>query len=140
MLTFKRLACVFLAVCTAVLLSACHPKVEPASDMDKELSCSQLKEEIQRVKDVRAKIEKKRGFSPRNVGLGLIFWPGIVINEVTGDTAETEAKEKLVALQNIYAKKSCSKHELAAAEKKTEVKEDQDKLAKAKENKNKRKG
>lgn len=116
MLINKKTGSICMALVAIMLLTACHPKVAPSSDMDKQLSCAELQQEIQRVQDVKAKIDKSRGFSMRNVGLGLFFWPGVIINEVTGETAENEANAKLVALQNIYAKKQCSRESVDLAQ------------------------
>lgn len=120
----RKINIVLAVVISLMALTACHPKVEPVSSMDRELSCAALSSEIQNVRDVRARIEKKRGFSGRNVGLGLIFWPGIVINEVTGSDAESDANARLASLQNIYADKKCSLEKAAetAANEKTEAK------------------
>lgn len=97
-------------VCLSALvaLTACHPSVTPVSKMDNQLSCADLSKEIKDVEAIKAKIESKRGFSARNVGLGLVFWPGVIVNEVTGNKAENEANLRLAALKNIYADKKCS--------------------------------
>lgn len=113
----KKALSLALALISIISLVACHPKVEPGTDMDRKLNCAQLQHEIQHVQDVRAKIIKARGLSVRNVGLMLIFWPGIVLNEITGESAETAANNKLVYLKNIYANQ-CSKEcaEIAEAD------------------------
>ena len=108
MLNIRKLGTLSLALITLISLTACHPKVAPSSDMDKQLSCNELSKEIEEVKTVKANIDRTRGLSFRNAGLALIFWPGIIINEITGENAEQEANAKLVSLQNIYAKKQCS--------------------------------
>lgn len=108
-------------ICAVLSITACHQKVQPVSDADKQLSCSELKSEIQRVQEVKAKISKSRGFSGRNVGLALVFWPGIIINEMSGDSAEDAANNRLVQLENVYAKNHCSKEDCADLAK-TEVK------------------
>ncbi len=96
------------ALTALVAITACHPSVTPVSKMDQELSCSVLSAEIKDVECIKAKIEANRGFSGRNVGLALLFWPGVVINEITGSTAEFEANTRLVALKNLYFEKNCS--------------------------------
>lgn len=89
-------------------VTACHQRVEPVSSFDKELSCSELREEIKRTEGVKSNIASNRGISGRNA-IGLLFWPSIVINEVTGESAEKEATTRLAELKNIYAAKQCSK-------------------------------
>lgn len=108
MLLNKKHISIVVALIAVLTLTACHPRVAPVSMMDKELSCSALHAEIKEVEDIKAKIEANRGFSGRNVALALFFWPGIVINEVTGSTAESEANSRLVALKNLYFENNCS--------------------------------
>ena len=108
MLNIRKLGSISLALITLISLTACHPRVAPSSDMDKQLNCAELSREIDQVKTAKNNIDKTRGLSLRNAGLALIFWPGIIINEITGESAEQEANAKLVALQNIYAKKQCA--------------------------------
>lgn len=97
-------------ICTLLLLmstlTGCHQRVEPVSGMDRQLSCSELKKEIKNVEDVKKTIASNRGISVRNF-FGLLFWPSILVNEVTGEVAEKEAVTRLVELKNIYASKQC---------------------------------
>jgi len=119
MLVNKKNLYVGIALTALFALTACHPTVTPVSKMDQELSCAALSSEIKDVENIRSKIEANRGFSGRNVGLAILFWPGVVINEVTGSTAESEANTRLVALKNLYFEKNCSTQlnkELAKAE------------------------
>lgn len=88
-------------------LTACHPNVQPTTNFDKHLSCARLEDEIKHCNEIKEKIDNKRGFSARNVGLALVFWPGVIINEYSGQTAEDKANYRLVALQNIYEEKQC---------------------------------
>lgn len=108
MLVKKKNIYVGIALAALFTLTACHPKVTPVSKMDNELSCAALSTEIKDVESIRAKIEANRGFSGRNVGLAILFWPGVIINEVTGSVAESEANTRLTALKNLYHDKNCS--------------------------------
>lgn len=104
----KKIACSSVLFMSALSLTACHQRVEPVSEMDKQLSCSKLKEEIKSAENAKNKIASNRGISGRNA-LGLLFWPSIVVNEVTGESAEKEATTRLTELKNIYVAKQCSK-------------------------------
>ncbi len=106
----KKIGFGCVALTTILAITACHQRVEPVSDMDKQLSCVELKQEIKRVEEVKNKIAGNRGVSGRNA-LGLLFWPSIVVNEVTGESAEKEAVSRLVELKNIYASKQCAKED-----------------------------
>ena len=84
--------------------------------MDKDLSCTALCSEIVEAQKAKEKIASKRGFSARNVVSGIFFWPAIVVNEVTGSSAETDANNRITSLKNIYASKQCSRQALIDAE------------------------
>lgn len=104
----KKMAMSGIAIATILSLTACHQRVEPVSGMERNMSCAELKSEIKRVEGIKETIASNRGVSGRNA-LGLLFWPSIVINEATGESAEKEATNRLVELKNIYAHKQCSK-------------------------------
>jgi len=108
MFCYKKVNVALTVAISVMALTACHPKAQPVSLMDRELSCAALRHEIQQVKDMQVQIDRKTGFSGRNVGMALLFWPGIVINEVTASDAESLANHRLAGLQNIYAEKKCS--------------------------------
>lgn len=103
------------SLCAVLTLTACHPRVAPPSAMDTKLSCAQLQTEIKNVEETKQQIARSRGFSGRNVGLALIFWPGVIVNEITGSDAERDANAKLASLQNIYATQCTLEEENKAA-------------------------
>lgn len=108
----KKAVCVVLAVCS-LAMTGCHKRVENVSAFEQEMNCAQLRDEIRKAEDVRSEIKSNRGISGRNV-LGLLFfWPGIVINEVTGESAEKEANSRISALKDIYGTKQCSREDVA---------------------------
>ena len=53
-------------------------------------------------------IDEKTGFSGRNVGMALLFWPGIIVNEMNADDAEDRIRDRKNRLVQIYSDKSCS--------------------------------
>ncbi len=104
-----------LSVCS-ILLVGCHPKVQPVQDTDSSLTCAQLKSEIEKTEQIKKQIQDKRGFSGRNVGLGLLFWPGVIVNEATGHDAEADANARIAQLRKLYDGKQCSKSSCTLAE------------------------
>ena len=90
---------------TVALLSgsACtHQKVRISQASDTQLSCAALRNELARVEQSRAEIDSKTGFSDRNVGMALVFWPGVIVNESQAASAEAAAVARLDRLNQLY--------------------------------------
>lgn len=107
----KKIVCVALAVCS-LAMTGCHKRVERVSTFEQEMTCAQLRDEIRKAEDVRGEIEGNRGVCGRNA-LGLLFWPSIVVNEVTGESASKEVNNRISALKDIYGTKHCSREDVA---------------------------
>ncbi len=110
----RKWARVMVGVVTVGLLSssACtHSKVRVSQASDTQLSCSALRAEIARVEDARAEIDQKTGFSGRNVGMALTFWPGVIVNEMQGSSAEAAAVARLDRLNHLYYEQGCIEKE-----------------------------
>lgn len=92
----------------ALLACGCsHNKIVTAKTTDAQMSCAQIEREVSQVKDIRRDIDGKRGLSGRNVGMALLFWPGIIVNEMNGSEAAKLANERLSNLNNLYVKRNC---------------------------------
>ena len=52
-------------------------------------------------------INEKIGLSGRNVWMGLLFWPGIFVNEMNASDAERLANRRIEVLQSLYKEKKC---------------------------------
>ena len=63
--------------------------------------------EIDRAEDARLEVQDKTGFSGRNVGMALLFWPGIIVNEVQGGKAEDAAQDRVERLNGLYYQQGC---------------------------------
>lgn len=107
----KIVSCISVVVCSLAMMG-CHQRVERVSTFEQEMNCAQLRDEIRKAEDVRSEIDSNRGISGRNA-LGLLFWPSIVINEVTGESAEKEVNNRISALKDIYGRKQCSREDVA---------------------------
>jgi hypothetical protein len=77
----KRILIVFLA---AVAVSGCvtNRAVQTVQVGDEEKSCPQLKAELTELGVKFEEAKDDSGVTGKNVGLALVFWPGIIVNEV----------------------------------------------------------
>ena len=105
------------------LISCTHNNVSTHRVNDAELNCAQIKEEMKKTEEVKDDIESKRGMSGRNVGMALIFWPGIIVNEVNGSDAITAANKRMEVLSHLYSQKQCA---ITVAQKPTEESKTED--------------
>lgn len=101
----KRLSSVLLLV----LLAGCtHHRIQAQEPTDLRLSCQELQMEMVRAEAAARDVENKTGFSGRNVGLGLLFWPGIIVNEVQGSKAIDAVHLRLTRLNELYSQQNCT--------------------------------
>ena len=92
-------------------LGCTHQKVRISQANDTQLSCMALRSEMARVEQARADIDSKTGFSGRNVGMALVFWPGIIVNESQAASAESAAVARMDRLNQLYYEKGCLEKE-----------------------------
>ena len=88
-------------------LGCTHQKVRISQASDPQLSCAALRNELARVEQARAEIESKTGFSGRNVGMALVFWPGIIVNESQASSALAATTARIDRLNQLYYEKGC---------------------------------
>lgn len=99
---------IFLLTAVTLFVSSCtHQKVQVRRLNDTELSCSQIKKEMEQTQNLLQDINSKTGLSGRNIGMAFLFWPGIVVNEVNASDAERLANERIKVLVELYDKKRC---------------------------------
>ncbi|MBL0318776.1 MAG: hypothetical protein IPP74_05750 [Alphaproteobacteria bacterium] len=105
-----------LSLCCVVAFAAgcTHQKVEVNQIGDADLSCPDLAKQIVDLKILKSDVDEKTGFSGRNVGMGLLFWPGIIVNEMNGSKALDLANERSSRLITIYEKRPCDKAIMAS--------------------------
>ena len=53
-------------------------------------------------------IDDKTGLSGRNVAMGKLFWPGIIVNQMNAGDAREAANDRLVVLSELKSNLSCS--------------------------------
>ena len=59
----------------------------------------------QRAEYAGASVQNKREFKYEKVGLGLLFWPGIIVNESRSSKNQDSLDDRIVHLTNLYSKK-----------------------------------
>lgn len=100
---------IVLTLAALTFVTGCtHNKVSVTEFGDKDLSCAQIQREINQLEEMEGDIDEKTGLSGRNVGMALLFWPGIIVNEMNADSAEERIQQRKKNLFNIYEQKSCS--------------------------------
>ncbi len=104
-------------VAATSLMSCSHQKVIVNRVHDEELSCHEIKEESKRLEKLLNNIDEKTGLSGRNVGMALLFWPGVFVNEMNASDAEKLANQRLAVLSNLYSKKRCDSRTKSAKKK-----------------------
>ncbi len=99
----------FLMAFALTLVSACtHQKVSVQEFDDKDKTCAQLERDIKEMENLEQEIEEKTGMSGRNVGMAIVFWPGILVNEMNADDARDRAADRKKHLFDLYDEKKCS--------------------------------
>lgn len=99
---------IILATLLSAITSCTHTKMQTHKLYDEELNCTQLRTEMTRVSSAIEDVDSKTGLSGRNVGMALIFWPGILVNEVNGSDALKAANHRMDMLVNLYNRKGCT--------------------------------
>ena len=103
---FKIFPCMALML---LMVSACtHQNVNVIEFDDKDKSCAMLKQDILKMETLENDIDDKTGISGRNVGMALLFWPGIIVNEMNADDALDRASDRKQHLMRLYDNKNCS--------------------------------
>lgn len=69
---------------------------------DKNKTCEQLERDIDAMSELESNIDSKTGLSGRNIGMALLFWPGIIVNEMNADDARDRASKRKENLYELY--------------------------------------
>jgi len=92
----------------ATLAGCANPKVVAQREIgDKDLTCSQIRREMEEVRDIKRDAESDKGFSGKNVAAALFFWPAIIGNEMNTGNAIEAANSRLGHLASLHEKKNC---------------------------------
>jgi len=92
-----------------MLAAGCtHKKVEVNTLKDDQLTCNEINTELEQIQALKKDIDEKTGFSGRNVGMGLLFWPGVIVNEYNASKSEDLANQRQAKLYTLHKNKNCS--------------------------------
>ena len=91
----------------AVALSGCvsNRTVPTTLPTDYSLNCEQLQYELTRLGAEFEDVKDESGVTGKNVALAVVFWPGIIFNEVRVGNNEESVNRRIQHLSNIYAQK-----------------------------------
>lgn len=134
---------VVLSVSLALFSACTHKKVEVNQFNDDNLTCYDIAREVGELDMLKKDIDDKTGFSGRNVGMGIFFWPGVIVNEYNGSKATDLADARKSKLINLYKSNKCDPSIMISEQKRVaEMVAEKEKKAKeaeekAKPNKNK---
>ena len=92
---------------SSIALTACvsNQAVQTVQSQDFLMSCEQLKFTLA---DLGADFEDAKddsGITGRNVGLALVFWPGIIVNEVRANKNQDSIDDRTEHLTSLYVGK-----------------------------------
>jgi len=92
------------------LLTGCvsNQAVQTIQTGDYSLNCEQLQFELA---DLGADFEDAKddsGITGRNVGLAIVFWPGIIVNEVRANKNQDSIDDRIEHLSALYVEKCVS--------------------------------
>ena len=91
----------------SLALSACvsNQAVRTIQPQDFSMNCEQLQFALA---DLGADFEDAKddsGITGRNVGLALVFWPGIIVNEVRANKNQDSIDDRIAHLTSLYSDK-----------------------------------
>lgn len=91
-----------------VSISGCtHKNVDVYKTTDNRLNCNEILLEMSEIKAIKQEIDDKTGLSGRNIGMGLVFWPGIIVNQMNAGDARKLANSRMDRLVALAEKKNC---------------------------------
>lgn len=100
--------------CIALLiLSGCvNPTiVNERSIEDESLSCLELRDQSNQLKELRSSVESGKGVSGANAAMFVMFWPGIFFNEGNSNKALEAISKRQAVLAELYVRKNCAAEE-----------------------------
>ena len=72
-------------------------------------SCAALQDELQQLGATFDVVKEDSGVTPKNVGLALVFWPGIIVNEVRSNKNQDSISDRMTHLGTLYNAKCLGK-------------------------------
>lgn len=108
MKTVSKLSTVAVIVTTLLLQACATPHVVEVNKIsDANLSCTQLKAEIEEAKMFEKKARDERKVTGKNVAAAVLFWPALLGTYSNTEEAINAAKDRQNTLTKIYQQKNC---------------------------------
>ena len=94
---------------TVLLASGCvsNKAIQTVQADDRDKSCATIRDELVSLGAVFEEVKDESGVTGKNVGLALVFWPGIIVNEVRANKNQDSIDARISHLTGIYNSK-CS--------------------------------
>jgi len=86
------------------LLSGCvsNKSIQTVQFGDNDKSCEVIRAELDQLGADFEEVKDDSGLTGKNVGLALLFWPGIIVNEVRSNKNEDSVDSRITYLTNMY--------------------------------------
>lgn len=93
-----------IAVGLIALCSGCvsNKAVQTVQVGDEEKSCAELKAELVQLGAKFEEAKDDSGVTGKNVGLAIVFWPGIIVNEVRANKNQDSLDARVSHLTGLY--------------------------------------
>jgi hypothetical protein len=94
----------FLGLAFLAVISGCvsNKAVQTVQAGDDQKSCPELKAELTQLGAKFDDVKEDFGLTGKNVGLAILFWPGIIVNEVRANKNQDSIDKRLSHLTAIY--------------------------------------
>lgn len=97
------------AIVLGLAATSCAPKYNAGAERAvSTMSCTDMKKEYAQLQGIRGEAQKKSGFSKENVALGILFWPGAVINEMDARDVTAKIDTRSAELTKAAAARRCA--------------------------------
>ena len=98
---------IFATVLAAASLTACvsDQSIRQVQIGDDKKSCSQLQSELEQLGIQFEDAKDDSGVTGKNVGMAIVFWPGIIYNEVKASGNQSSVENRIQYLTSLYNSK-----------------------------------
>lgn len=87
---------------------ACPEVVSVVNPGDENMTCKQLKDEIDTLDKARRDLAAEKGVTGKNVAAALFFWPALIATHSNVSDAQRAVDERKSRLVKIYENKRCT--------------------------------
>lgn len=97
----------FAALLSLTLISGCvsNRAIQTVQPDDYSKSCETLQYELTQLGATFEDAKDDSGVTAKNVGLALVFWPGIIVNEVRSNKNQDSISNRVTHLSSLYNQK-----------------------------------